>query len=381
MFGKKKNTVKKEEPNLNVTVIPEVFYGGQDPYIYKVDNEQISNNNVSKKTEKIDHKLKVAQQKNNQKDKKLFWIVSIVSFIIVVSGITWYYLAPYYKARKISLENTNNSQNNNTEIINIDVLPIKTVTTTEDIVSTTSTLEELVSSTPSLQNVFLQFPAILTLDTADIDADSLTDLEEEVFGTDSGTWDSDKDNYYDGQEVYNLYNPKGLAPVKIIDSGLVNEYKNNYSGYRLYYPNTWQKGAVDAVETQVLFSSANGDYIEVRVFKKDVGQQFISWFSRYAEGQNYSDLQSFKNRFSESSWLRKDSLVSYFEDSNYIFVMVYHPKDRGPVAYRHVMQMMYQSFRMPKTDTVLPEQIIYPSTTSSTTNVSNTVNFVTNTSF
>jgi len=129
-----------------------------------------------------------------------------------------------------------------------------------------------------------------------------------------------------------------------------------------------------------LFSASNGDYIEVRVFPKEVGQTFINWFSRYAEGQNYTDLSNFKNRFAENAMIRKDSLVAYFEDNNYIFTIIYHTKDRGPIFYRHIMQMMYQSFRMSKTNTILPEQVIYPSVeNASSTNVldnSSTINIV-----
>ena len=72
------------------------------------------------------------------------------------------------------------------------------------------------------------------------------------------------------------------------------------------------------------------------------------------------------NRFGEKAMVRKDSLVSYFEDENFIYTIIYHPKDRIAIMYRHVMQMMYQSFRMSKTTNVLPDQNIYPETSSST---------------
>ena len=121
-----------------------------------------------------------------------------------------------------------------------------------------------------------------------------------------------------------------------------------------------------------MFSASNGDYIEVRVFPKEVGQTFITWFSRNAEGQSYTDLSTFKNRFGEDAMIRKDSLVAYFEDANYIYTIIYHTKDRGPILYRHIMQMMYQSFRMLQSNTVLPDQVTFPSPESS----SNTVNIV-----
>ncbi|EKE07247.1 MAG: hypothetical protein ACD_18C00141G0004 [uncultured bacterium] len=369
MFGNKKNSKieKNKYSEIQTIVIPEVFYGGQDPYIYHDHEEKLTATTKSNSivdSNKNKKKLKSSKSNVNKSAIKKIWIFGSIFFVIAVAAISWYYIDGYNKARLQLL-----SQNN---VVTPEVI-VKNTTTNVDNQVVTGTPNVVVSSTidvptttPSLDNVFLELPAIITLDTSDIDADSLTDLEEGIFGTDSGTWDTDKDNYYDGQEVYNLYNPKGQAPVKIVDSGLVKEYKNSTVGYRIYYPSGWQRGSVDTRETQVLFSASTGDYIEVRFFKKDVGQQFVSWFSRNAEGQNYNDLSPFVNRFGEKAMVRKDSLVSYFEDENFIYTIIYHPKDRIAIMYRHVMQMMYQSFRMSKTTNVLPDQNIYPETSSST---------------
>ncbi|MFA7314535.1 MAG: hypothetical protein WC025_01220 [Candidatus Magasanikbacteria bacterium] len=372
MFGSKKDkgkSKKDEYSDLQSTVIPDVFYGGQDPFVYHPHIEENSSKTdggeINNKKQKISKPTTPKQKHSNRK----VWIFGSIGFVLAAGLISWYYINDFNKSNIVPIpQNTKSSpiviiENNNTT-----TTPETIVTTVVE--ETTSTIE-LPTSTPSLQNVFLDFPPILTLDTADIDADSLTDIEEEIFNTDSGRWDTDDDRYYDGQEVYNLYNPKGLAPVKIIDSGLVLEYKNLYSSYRIYYPTAWQKGSVDTQETQVLFSASNGDYIEVRVFQKESGQTFVNWFSRYAEGQSYSDLISFKNRFDVDAMIRKDNLVAYFEDTNFIYTIIYHTKDRGPIRYRHVMQMMYQSFRMSNTSAILPDQIVYPSTESaSSTNIS-----------
>ena len=374
MFGRKKDKSKDKKDkyaDLQSIVIPDVFYGGQDPYIYHPHTEENTKTNAKKFHFKKNIKSKVVprpatqSQKNN---KKKIWIFGSIGLAIAVGLITWYYINDYNKARAQLIAQNTLPPPPAIVVKNTTPQEIPTTTVVEEVTSSV----ELATSTPSLQNVFLDFSPILTLDTADVDADSLTDFEESVFGTDSGTWDSDNDKYYDGQEVYNLYNPKGLAPVKIIDSGLVLEYKNVYFGYHIYYPSAWQKGSVDVKETQVLFSASNGDYIEVRVFPKEVGQTFITWFSRNAEGQSYTDLSTFKNRFGEDAMIRKDSLVAYFEDANYIYTIIYHTKDRGPILYRHIMQMMYQSFRMLQSNTVLPDQVTFPSPESS----SNTVNIV-----
>lgn len=377
MFGKNKAKKEKEMFHDQETlVIPEVFYGGQDPYIYQ-RHEDKKNLEDIKQPEKKKTPVKKSQPKPpvNKSARKKFWIFSIMIFLIAAGLISWYYINDYNKTKaKLLAQNNNNivntnnnSQQNNTNNQVVTTVPTSTVQAT--------TTEQLATTTPSLEALFLEFPPILTLDTSDIDSDSLTDIEEEIFDTDSGTWDSDGDNYYDGQEIYNLYNPKGKAPVKLIDSGLIKEYVNPNLGYRLYYPSSWQKGSVDSAETQVLFTASTGEYVEVRFFKKEQGQSFLDWFSRHAEGQNYSDLSSFKNRFEEIAMVRKDSLVAYFEADNYIYTIIYHTKDRGPVFYRHVMQVIYQSFRLPSTTTILPEQVTYPSVLENNNqNITDTVN-------
>jgi hypothetical protein len=43
-----------------------------------------------------------------------------------------------------------------------------------------------------------------------LDNDGLTDLEEEIFGTDSGTSDTDKDGYYDVRKLIICITPEEL---------------------------------------------------------------------------------------------------------------------------------------------------------------------------
>jgi len=209
-----------------------------------------------------------------------------------------------------------------------------------------------------LSSLFLEFPPFNTANTSDLDGDGLTDIEEELYGTDSGMWDTDGDGYYDGQEVVNLYNPRGFAPVRLVDSGLVREYVNPFAGYRVYYPIQWQRGSVDSEDLHVLFSAAGGEYVAIRVFEKTLDMTFVDWFGMYAEGQQFNQLVSFTNRFSVQGWKRTDGLVAYFENQRFVFVMSYYqPDSRAPVPYRSTMEMMFQSFRPSETTVEIPEQL------------------------
>jgi len=119
-------------------------------------------------------------------------------------------------------------------------------------------------------------------------------------------------------------------------------------------------GEVDSLSNQVLFSSAPGDFVEIAVLEKDSAVTFATWFGANAKGQNFSDLQKFTNRFQEEGWKRKDNLVAYFVNNNKVYVLVYNSASGGPVLYRHVIQMMMQSFRPNKTLVTIPDQVALP---------------------
>ncbi|MFA6427636.1 MAG: hypothetical protein WCW16_04320 [Candidatus Magasanikbacteria bacterium] len=380
MFFKKKtpkNLLPKPEPDVHVISIPDVFYGGKDPEIYHAPSGDVGSKKDAKQMQTRNFQSGAGQK--SFLSKKSTWIIGGTVFVVVISGISWYYVRGYMNARLVTNteENTQTNGAPPTSIPSI-VVPTSTAEIVENQTPTSTQPVEIPTTTLDAANI--QFPVVTLIDSADVDSDELTDAEEEFFGTDSGTWDTDKDSFYDGQEVFNLYNPRGFAPIKIIDSGVIQEYANPFVGYRVYYPKGWQKGAVDVKESQVLFSALLGDYIEIRVFEKDPVIDFTTWFGRNAEGQQFTDLVKITNRFKEEGWKRKDNLVAYFISPTRVYVFVYHSSERGPIEYRHIIQMMYQSFRMQKSDIDIPDQILPPGmTTSTTTSTVNTDILVTST--
>lgn len=364
-FGGKKNTpAAPAESTARVQTIPDVFYGGNDPEVYK-HVEVGSPASVSvKPTPAAPPKPKplgapvptVAEESNH---RGLKWSAGIIGTVLIIGGISWYYLQQYRSAKQQI------SQPAPLAVTPPAPSPVveEPATTTPAVVETppettpaTSSARSLVAGGP------LEFPALNPQDAADFDHDFLTDSEEEAFGTDPATWDTDKDGYYDGQEVYNLYNPKGFAPIRLIDSGLIQEYINPFAGYRIYYPQNWRVAAVDSEGQQVVLTASNGDYIEIRVVKKTSDEEFTSWFGRVAEGEKITDLLQAVNRFSISGWHRRDDLTAYFASPTAVYTLIYHPLAAGPVNYRHAMQMVVQSFRPGKATTELPAQPLLPGT-------------------
>lgn len=363
MFGKKDSAAISSgaAPAIaaKITVIPEIFYGGHDPILYssgttaRADKASVA----SKKTVPTAPGTSQAQLTQPITRKrglgKKWWIIGGAVFLVGVGGIVWFYLRP--TGSTVTLPPAPEPAVVTPPPPQTEVLPV------------TTTVDELpvIPPTPaSLQPVPLTFPPALFTDSADLDADSLTDSEEEVFGTDSGTWDTDSDGYFDGQEVSNLYNPLGVAPKRLIDSGVVREYSHPTEKYRVYYPNAWEMGRVDPEERQVVFSAVTGDFVEVRIIDKLPEQSFADWFGVQAAGEQFTDLVQSNNPFGEQVWRRKDDLVAYVPGETTVVVLLYHQESSAPlVSFRHIMRMMVDSFRRQGTEEVLPEQTPVPPVT------------------
>lgn len=360
-FGSKKKSAQPEpEAQGRVQTIPDIFYGGNDPDVYRrtivAGNSETSR--IAADVPKVPTTGAAPVVRANRHG--LLWGTGAVVFVAAVGGIVWYY-TPGLRAKPV-VKNPPPT----TVVVNNPVVPPVEIppvaTTTVETVTTTpaAPTSTLIAGGP------LDFAPLNPLDTVDFDRDSLTDAEEEAFGTDPAAWDTEKDGYYDGQEVFNLYNPLGMAPVRLIDSGAILEYSNSIFNYRFYYPKGWTVAAVDAEGRQIVITAANGDYIEVRALAKLPSDDFNSWFARNITGQNITDLLQITNRFEVAGWKRRDDLVAYFMGNNETFVILYHPLSGGPVAYRHIAQMVAQSFRPSRVNLALPDQPVLPGVATTT---------------
>lgn len=356
MFWRRKKK-ETEELSANIRVIPEEFYGAKDPVVHyksavvkSAPAVALPKENAGQATHGVSN-LAVPRWLKSRKTKIV--LLSVLC-VLVIAGISWYYVNQTMRIKKQKAPVA--------PVVTQE--PAKEVVQPEELVPTSTVeiiapVEETVIAPTSTEPI-LEFPNVQMLDSADLDSDSLTDMEEEMFGIDPSKWDTDGDGYYDGQEVFNLYNPQGIAPMKIIDSGLVKEYVNPAWQYRLYYPAQLALGAVEAEANHVLFSALSGDFVEIVAEKMNVGETFTDWFARKAIGQQFSDLQEFTNRFQESGWKRSDDLAAYFVREDSIFILIYHPGGLDTIPYRHVMQIVEQSFRPAKTIVTIPEQPVIP---------------------
>jgi hypothetical protein len=191
----------------------------------------------------------------------------------------------------------------------------------------------------------LDLPSTLLGDSLDTDKDDVTDVGEELFKTDPAVPDTDNDKYPDGHEIFNLYNPIGKEPMKIVDSGLVSIYSNPAFGYKLYYPSSWAVGVVDPSSRDVLFSTITGENIEVKMVDKPFAQSFGDWLSVNAPKEIFDEYVPVQSVFKQSGYGRKDSLVYFFPTDNYVVAIIYHSGEANVVNYHIINKLIMRSFQ------------------------------------
>ena len=385
MFGKKENnTTPPPVITARIETMPGAFYGGSDPIIYPEQSEKIAASPLLKKPSApvpppappmrqatppaapAPASPQVIQKPALQKPvpkaaagskKMLFVIVGVLLLLGIGAGVYIVFFSSPTTAPVVTTP-TDTTPFNPSPVV---VAPTPTTTVPVEIVTSTA------SSTPAVRGGgALTLPHIAYAPARDDDADSLSNSEEEVFGTDPEVYDTDSDGYYDGQEVANLYNPKGIAPQKIIDSGLVREYINPTFQYRFYYPTVWRVDAVLDDFKDILVSADSGDYIEIRVFPKDESTSFAAWFASTLPGESFSSFTPFQNRFQVPAYKRADNQVGFFETPKAIYSIVYFYGEQEKNAFSHVMNVLLQSFRVSKNGFELPAQVILPGVVSST---------------
>ncbi|HRY36945.1 MAG TPA: hypothetical protein P5230_03680 [Candidatus Magasanikbacteria bacterium] len=376
MFGKKQDNLLPES-SITVNTIPDDFYGGKNPVV-----------NFKNVLSEVDFK-KDKTEKLTPQEKKIFFTKTAAGaegdwhltnlftnskFLAVFAGLIFFatiliFGGYYYWKNYFNVQQPEVSDNG---FIDITVLP---TTTIENNLINSSSVEIPVISEPQtttlevvIKELPLDFPSTLLAESADLDEDGLTDLAEEEFQTDPGDFDTDKDKYPDGVEIFNLYNPKGFEPQKLIDSGLVKSYENPNFGYRLQIPIHWAIGSVDEEERQILFSTLSGENIEVRVSDLKEGEDFNAWFTRMALNQDFTALKDFETRSKYLGKVRDDGLVYYFVYNNKVYVLLYHTTDSSIVNYKSVFALLARSFDFQiNNQTVLEDQVKLINTLSTTT--------------
>lgn len=344
-------------PHFSVTTIPMEFYAGNNPVIkFKNVEKDVSlgrGEAQQLRTDKPEKAPPPVQKAAGLFSNTKFLIFSAAGLFLIFITLSGLY---FWKFQKKPSEMVKEPETEKPISLDTNVVTPTSSTSTEDVVIPNEVV--VATTTPSLSDPKIEFPSILLGSSVDLDGDGLTDVAEELFQSDAGDEDTDKDGYHDSLEIFHLYSPIGFAPKKLISSSLIKEFTNPVSKYKLYYPANWAVGNVDNEYSEMLFSTITGENIEVRKVSKNTDESFQEWFSKWAPNEKFESLKSFSTVFKRSGHVRSDELVYYFPENNQVYVLVYHTTGSDVVNFKSVLTMMARSFRLESDSSELPDQMI-----------------------
>lgn len=208
---------------------------------------------------------------------------------------------------------------------------------TEKATSTAETVETETAETATLTTAY-------TAGT-DSDSDGLTDKEEKIFQTDSTKPDTDNDTYLDGNEVFYIYNPSGIAPVGLLESGLVKLYRDASSKYQIYYPASWSTSST-ATGNMAEFLSPGTEKIILKTEEASSSISLRSWFLSNHPSENINSLQSYTSRQGYQGLQDKNRLATYIKKDDKVFIITYDLGSTSVIEYRRLYDMMLNSLKL-----------------------------------
>ncbi|MBT3689828.1 hypothetical protein HOE31_00170 [bacterium] len=112
----------------------------------------------------------------------------------------------------------------------------------------------------------------------DSDEDGVSDIEENMYQTNSTLKDSDEDGYDDAIEILALFDPAIGDGAKLLDSSSVAIYQNPSYFYSLIYPASWTTTPLTVDNKEVVFISSTGEFFEVIIQDNPLGMSAYSWY-------------------------------------------------------------------------------------------------------
>lgn len=249
--------------------------------------------------------------------------------------------------------NTNTSNTNTGTAINTNVNDGLAVNINEGLFpdgNTNSTNTNDASNTNTATDVFLDHSDVV--DTRDKDRDSLTDTEEEIYGTTFSLPDTDKDGYIDGVEVKNGFSP--TEPDKtLLESGLAVKYKSKPFGWNVLYPSQWVAEPINETNREVRFTADTvaGEFVDVIVMENTKHESAAVWFAGLYENVEPQDLQTVRVG-SLNGIVSPDGFMYYLANEDVIVGIIYNFGSSTQISFRTTFAMMINSFQYtgPKED-------------------------------
>lgn len=176
----------------------------------------------------------------------------------------------------------------------------------------------------------------------DTDSDGLTDGEEKLYGTDARNPDSDADSFLDGNEVFHRYDPLGLAPETLLDTGTVAIFSVPNGSWTMYVPTKWKTASTDP---SVVFQTTSSAQVVVsEQVKPDAAMSLGNWYASVFGKEISSDIKSLVTKNGYQELLSNDKLTAYLDTGIKVYVFTYDLQEDLSIDYLTTFQMMVNSF-------------------------------------
>ncbi len=180
---------------------------------------------------------------------------------------------------------------------------------------------------------------------ADTDSDGLTNVEELLYGTDFRNPDSDGDTFLDGNEVFHRFDPRGLAPSTLLDTGAVRVLESIELPFTMYYPTTWNPVSTPA-SMRVSFRSATGAGVNVLWQDKTSDTSLETWYQAQVDEVEINRLQATTTKEGYRALIGPDERVMYVEASLRVYTIIYDLGDAKSIEFLQTFKMMVNSFKL-----------------------------------
>jgi len=189
----------------------------------------------------------------------------------------------------------------------------------------------------------VEVPKVPTL-SKDTDSDGLTDIEERMYGTDYRNPDSDGDTFLDGNEVYHRYDPNGLSPSTLLDTGAVKTFQDAGIAFTITYPALW-KPSSDIVKNIVTFKTPTLAQIVITGGKKDKMLSLEDWILKNVQGVDITSLESSYSKEGYYVLRSKDGLIAYVDAGDVAIALTYDLNGSQEISYIQTFAMMVNSLK------------------------------------
>ena len=179
----------------------------------------------------------------------------------------------------------------------------------------------------------------------DTDSDGLSDLEEALFGADPRSPDTDRDGFLDGNEVFNLYNPNGRAPAKLMESGLMKEINGNI-GWSILIPKEWNLKLDTPDGTKATIASKHGETFTIQVEDNPQGIEVIEWYKNQKPDIDESQILIYRSKGGYEGIIGVDLLTTYIAWNGKVFILSYEMNEQPFINFRTAYSMILNSLEL-----------------------------------